>query len=148
MLIELSITVLGIGCSLPALFTEYSSEFAAAEWTTWVKMLPQSLLLVACILRLIKKMPLFGMLLGVLGLFATYFCMLFNSRASASVVCQEYPDACSDDAETSCSDSVLESWEGLLYLIGLCFMTIGSTILVRDYSNSRQEKKVQPVTNN
>ena len=144
MLVEVCITVLGILCSLPAVVEEYMEEFDPAMWETWVKVLPQLFLTIACVLRVKPKVLWGSLVLCILGLLTTYFCLLFNSRASASVVCEEYPEACADDIEDTCTGVAIAPWQGLLYLIGLCFMTIGSTTLIRDNSVALSDARVTP----
>lgn len=144
MIVEILVTAVGIAMSAPALITEFSDSFQPSEWSTWSKLLPQIFLILAMTSRSAKRLIWCSLVLSVLGLLGTYFCLLFNSRASASVVCDQYSSVCADDAEASCSGIVIEPWEGLFYLIGLCFMTIGSTVLIRDNSLQIQERKIIP----
>ena len=145
MIPELVVIALGIVCSLPVIFEDYIDNFEAGEWQTWAKLTPQLFLSVSIGFSFFKKLHIYGLVFSVLGLIATYMSLLFNSRASASSVCEEWPDVCPEKTETleneTCKDIAFEPIEGFLYLFGLCLMTAGSVILIRDLAMKVKEKK-------
>ena len=143
MISELSVTSIGIACSLPALVELYMDDFASDKWETYVKLMPQLFLVVAIILRLLSK---FSMTLAftVLGLLLTYFCLLFNSSASTSAACDEYSDLCADEIVPVCANNPIEGWQGLLYQIGLSLMTVGSTLLIKENMALYKMSKTAP----
>ena len=55
MIAELTIAGLGIACTIPGLISVYADDFEADEWATWVKLLPQLLLIVGGVLRVLHK---------------------------------------------------------------------------------------------
>ena len=59
-------------------------------------------------------------------------------------VCDEFGSLCADDTEASCDGIVVRGWEAFLYLLGVCLMIIGSTVLVRDYLMKMKILKVEP----
>ena len=140
MIIERVLSLLGVGLTIPQIVAE-SSRFDAASFNTWIQFLPQAFLLVALVLKSFKKTSVACLVFAGLALLGVYFLLIFNSQSSSYVICSKFSSICAEVDDISCTGNVLEPWEALLYLIGLCFCIIGITILIKttitDYSKGK-----------
>lgn len=148
MIIEAVLCVIGVGLTVPAVIAE-ASNFGVDKYKTWVQFLPQLLLCIALGLRLHKKGYRASLTFGSISILGSYFLLVFNTQNSAYVVCSEFSMICPESADISCSGALLQVWEAVMYLVGLCFKIIGTTLLVRNTSILvKNAKAVAPEDNN
>jgi hypothetical protein len=86
-ILELTLILIGLWITIPALYEEFKNDFDSSAWETWVKLMPHFLFVIAISLGMSgffkKSRPLLdlGWFGTLLGLFFTYFVMIFNTRA-------------------------------------------------------------------
>mmetsp|Transcript_3516 Transcript_3516/g.7305 ORF Transcript_3516/g.7305 Transcript_3516/m.7305 type:complete len:152 (+) Transcript_3516:1796-2251(+) len=122
-------TYAGLSLTIPAINEDFSDEFPSSDWESYFKIAPQFILLVVIafgLVGLLKHKPIFkkiALALDVLALLLTYFLMLFNTRAATYEICDAYSDVCmEDDGDAAATDTNIEDWQALMYMIGLCVM--------------------------
>ena len=133
-ILELTLILIGLWITIPALYNEFKEEFKTSDWQTWVKLSPHLAFVVAISIGMTgffkkNKCCIDCSWLGCLvALFCTYFVMIFNTRGATQAVCEEYDSVCFDDVQGSC-DTDIESWQGIMYLLGKCFLIIGGSLV-------------------
>jgi hypothetical protein len=86
-ILELTLILIGLWITIPALYEEFKNEFDGGAWETWVKLLPHILFIIAISFGMsgfFKKSRCLidvGWIGTLVGLFFTYFVMIFNTRA-------------------------------------------------------------------
>jgi uncharacterized membrane protein len=144
MIVEGFFCAVGIGLTIPSIVAE-SSEFSASSFATWVRILPQFCLLVALFLRFFKRTYVPVLVFGVIALLGIYFLLIFNSQNSSYVICDSFSSICAENTEIVCDGVTLKAWEAIMYLLGLCFSIIGTTLLIRNTSSLLKGNKTATV---
>jgi uncharacterized membrane protein len=144
MIVEGVLCLLGIGLTIPQVVAE-SSRFEVESFNTWIQFLPQFLLIIALVLKSFKKTAVACLVFGGLALLGVYFLLIFNSQSSSYVICSKFSSICAEVDDILCVGNVLETWEALLYLIGLCLCIIGITILMKTTITAYNSAKVTAV---
>ena len=132
--LELSILNLGLVLTIPGLYADYNSEFSTDKWETWIKLTPYLFYIPAQVTGIYghRKHEVrwldAGWATTLLGLISCYFLMMFNTRSASQVVCDDWNSICLDDFEGSC-DTDLEAYQGFMYILGLCLMIIGGSLI-------------------
>ncbi|CAG9333177.1 unnamed protein product [Blepharisma stoltei] len=138
MIVEISVSLLGTALTFPAFIQEYNDIGESDKWYSYIKLLPHFLLILACGFRFgIKFMKIFQIpciSLSAVTWASLYYLFLFNLTASTTAVCEKYTDACAEDLDglSLCLNNPVKGWEGIMYLIGLSMMVIGSTLLTKE----------------
>ena len=143
MYIENIFSLVGIGLTIPVMIAE-ADEYTVNNFATWIKIAPQFMLFFAIVTRLFNKTQMLCGILSIISLVGSYFLLLFNSQRSSYVICKQFDTLCPENDNITCDDSILEVWEGILYLLGLCFKIIGSTLLIRNSFAKSKSLKVVP----
>lgn len=141
MIVDLVLCILGIGLTVPQIVA-ISSKFEVNSFNTWVQFLPQFVLIIALILKSFQKTAMASLVFAGLALIGTYFLLIFNSQDSSYVICSKLSTICAELDDISCSGNILETWEALLYLVGLCFKVVGTTLLMISTISSYKSSKV------
>lgn len=147
MIVNLSVTGAGIALTLPAIIQEYVDIGEADKWYTYIKILPHFFLLLACgfrfAIKYLRVLDIPCIVSAALGWASLYYLFLFNLTASATSVCKEFEDACAEDLQglEVCANNPVEPWQGILYLIGISSMVVGSTLLTKEMGFRLYEAK-------
>ncbi|CAG9330764.1 unnamed protein product [Blepharisma stoltei] len=132
MILEIGVSIIGIVLTISALFDDLSDTFDYTKWKSWVKFIPQVLLISACGFRFVKKLRIEALATSIVSLIGFYYLILFNTRESSILVCDEYSDICAEKVDVLYTGEVLKAATALPYLIGLAVSIIGSTLLARE----------------
>ena len=133
-ILELTLILIGLWITIPALYDEFKDDFKADKWETWIKISPHLIYVLAISFGMTgffkknKALIDFAWFGNLIGLLCTYFVMIFNTRAMTQSVCDEWSDVCLDDVQGSC-DANVEAWQALMYLLGMCFLIIGGSLI-------------------
>ncbi|CAG9325749.1 unnamed protein product [Blepharisma stoltei] len=130
-ILHLGFSGLGILLTVPALVQEYIDDNDFSKWQNSIKILPHLLLMVSCALRFNKIILPFGLVMGVITWISNHFLFILNLTSSSTSICEDFSDLCTEDT-SSCINSPVSSWAGILYIIGLLFMIIGNTLLIKN----------------
>lgn len=141
MIIDIVLCLLGISLTIPQIVA-ISSKFDESTFETYMQFIPQFVLIIALILKFFKKAAIASLVFSSLALLGTYFLLIFNSQDSSYVICSKFSTICAELDDISCSGNILETWEALLYLIGLCFKVVGGTLLIFSTLSSYKASKV------
>lgn len=141
MIVDIVLCLLGIGLTIPQIVA-ISSKFDENAFETYIQFIPQFVLIIALILKSLKKTAMASLVFSGLALLGTYFLLIFNTQDSSYVICSKFSTICAELDDISCSGNILETWEALLYLVGLCFKVIGGTLLIFSTLSSYKASKV------
>ncbi|CAG9316101.1 unnamed protein product [Blepharisma stoltei] len=144
MILELGLSLIGIGLTIPALVDDFMDTFDLTNWRTWVKIIPQIILLFACGFRFVKKLQTQTLITSIMAMLGSYFLLLFNTRESSDLICDYYGDLCAETVNVLCTGEVLHVSTALPYLIGIAFLIVGSTLLAREAYFALENEKVEP----
>jgi hypothetical protein len=85
--LELFILLTGLWLTIPAIYEDFRDEFKTGDWESWMKIAPHLVYTLAVSFGMIGHLKAkpgmlgFGWFLMILGLFATYFNAMFNTRS-------------------------------------------------------------------
>jgi hypothetical protein len=142
MITELVFITIGVGFTVPAVTTELAGS-SFAEFTPWIRLLPQFLLVCALCVRFIHKRRVTLVLSGV-SLLGTYFLLIFTAQNSSYAICASLGSFCGENEELTCTGPLLPVWESVLYLVGLLQMIMVTTVLIRNISKELKLLKIKP----
>lgn len=143
MIVESVFCIIGICFTIPAVISE-SYTFTITEFSTWVRFLPQSLLVLALSMQFFKKIYIPSLISAGLSLLGTYFLLMFNSQSSSISICAKFSSICTENSSITYNGDILSIWQGILYLLGLCFKIIGTSLLIRNLAKKLKPVKVSP----
>lgn len=145
MIIEGVICLVGVTFTLPGIIAE-TGKSLIDSFEFWMQFLPQVVLVLALVLQLHKKTRILSIVTAGVSLCGEYFLLIFNSQNSSYKICTEFKSICPEHEDLICEGTALAVWEAIMYLLGLCLMVIGNTLLIKNsnFQSKSQSAVVEP----